>query len=156
MLPTATARSPVTLYGAYGLASRKPLSHLHRRKCAATFKPRRFCHHIASYAAITSVASEKPTALPSALLPPLPPSQNPPHQKTPESQEFYFSSLVPETGLEPAHLMAYAPKAYVYTNFTTRAYLNYNTKKPRTLVSAFLRVNYSKTPWRFFITRVVM
>ena len=29
--------------------------------------------------------------------------------------------LVPETGLEPAHQMAYAPKAYVYTNFTTRA-----------------------------------
>ena len=82
----------------------------------------------------------------------------PPHQKTPESesQEFYFSSLVPETGLEPAHLMAYAPKAYVYTNFTTRAYLNYSTKKPRTLVSASLRVTYSKTPWRFFITRVVM
>ncbi len=78
------------------------------------------------------------------------------HQKTPESQEFYFSSLVPETGLEPAHLMAYAPKAYVYTNFTTRAYLNYSTKKPRTLVSASLRVTYSKTPWRFFITRVVM
>ena len=33
--------------------------------------------------------------------------------------------LVPETGLEPAHQMAYAPKAYVYTNFTTRAYHNY-------------------------------
>ena len=30
--------------------------------------------------------------------------------------------LVPETGLEPAHLAVYAPKAYVYTNFTTRAY----------------------------------
>ena len=29
---------------------------------------------------------------------------------------------MPETGLEPAHHMAYAPKAYVYTNFTTRAY----------------------------------
>ncbi len=29
--------------------------------------------------------------------------------------------MVPETGLEPAHQMAYAPKAYVYTNFTTRA-----------------------------------
>ena len=29
--------------------------------------------------------------------------------------------LVPETGLEPARLAAYAPKAYVYTNFTTRA-----------------------------------
>ena len=29
--------------------------------------------------------------------------------------------MVPETGLEPAHLTAYAPKAYVYTNFTTRA-----------------------------------
>ena len=31
------------------------------------------------------------------------------------------SEMVPETGLEPAHQMAYAPKAYVYTNFTTRA-----------------------------------
>ena len=29
--------------------------------------------------------------------------------------------LVPATGLEPARLAAYAPKAYVYTNFTTRA-----------------------------------
>ena len=29
--------------------------------------------------------------------------------------------LVPETGLEPARLATYAPKAYVYTNFTTRA-----------------------------------
>lgn len=29
--------------------------------------------------------------------------------------------LVRETGLEPAHPKAYAPKAYVYTNFTTRA-----------------------------------
>lgn len=28
---------------------------------------------------------------------------------------------VPETGLEPAHLAAYAPQAYVYTNFTIRA-----------------------------------
>lgn len=26
-----------------------------------------------------------------------------------------------ETGLEPARPKAYAPKAYVYTNFTTRA-----------------------------------
>lgn len=34
--------------------------------------------------------------------------------------------LVPETGLEPAHLAAYAPKAYVYTNFTTRAYDYYS------------------------------
>ena len=31
------------------------------------------------------------------------------------------SPLVPETGLEPARREAYAPKAYVYTNFTTRA-----------------------------------
>ena len=31
----------------------------------------------------------------------------------------YF--LVRETGLEPARRKAYAPKAYVYTNFTTRA-----------------------------------
>ena len=29
--------------------------------------------------------------------------------------------VVPATGLEPARLAAYAPKAYVYTNFTTRA-----------------------------------
>ena len=29
--------------------------------------------------------------------------------------------MVPETGLEPARREAYAPKAYVYTNFTTRA-----------------------------------
>ena len=29
--------------------------------------------------------------------------------------------MVPGTGLEPAHLAAYAPKAYVYTNFTIRA-----------------------------------
>ena len=35
---------------------------------------------------------------------------------------FKISDLVPETGLEPAHQMAYAPKAYVYTNFTTRAH----------------------------------
>ena len=33
--------------------------------------------------------------------------------------------LVPETGLEPAHQMAYAPKAYVYTNFTIRAWVYY-------------------------------
>ena len=30
-------------------------------------------------------------------------------------------TVVPATGLEPARLAAYAPKAYVYTNFTTRA-----------------------------------
>lgn len=30
-------------------------------------------------------------------------------------------TVVRETGLEPAHPKAYAPKAYVYTNFTTRA-----------------------------------
>ena len=36
---------------------------------------------------------------------------------------FLLGSLVPATGLEPARLAAYAPKAYVYTNFTTRAYL---------------------------------
>ena len=35
--------------------------------------------------------------------------------------------LVPETGLEPARLATYAPKAYVYTNFTTRAWVYYNT-----------------------------
>ena len=31
--------------------------------------------------------------------------------------------MVRETGLEPARRKAYAPKAYVYTNFTTRAAL---------------------------------
>ncbi len=36
---------------------------------------------------------------------------------------FLLVSLVPETGLEPARRLAYAPKAYVYTNFTTRACL---------------------------------
>ena len=29
--------------------------------------------------------------------------------------------MVSATGLEPARRKAYAPKAYVYTNFTTRA-----------------------------------
>lgn len=38
-----------------------------------------------------------------------------------DSNEPSLSPLVPETGLEPARLAAYAPKAYVYTNFTTRA-----------------------------------
>ena len=42
-------------------------------------------------------------------------------------------SLVRETGLEPARPKAYAPKAYVYTNFTTRAkckcYNDYLSKK---------------------------
>ena len=40
--------------------------------------------------------------------------------------------MVPETGLEPARLKAYAPKAYVSTNSTTRAYTDYSivrTKK---------------------------
>ena len=41
--------------------------------------------------------------------------------------------LVRETGLEPARPKAYAPKAYVYTNFTTRAkrkcYNDYLSKK---------------------------
>ena len=31
-------------------------------------------------------------------------------------------NMVRETGLEPARRTAYAPKAYVYTNFTTRAW----------------------------------
>ena len=35
---------------------------------------------------------------------------------------YYKQLLVPETGLEPARREAYAPKAYVYTNFTTRAW----------------------------------
>ena len=41
-----------------------------------------------------------------------------------------ISCLVPATGLEPARLAAYAPKAYVYTNFTTRAWTNYTTSVP--------------------------
>ena len=45
-----------------------------------------------------------------------------------DSNEPSLSPLVPATGLEPARLAAYAPKAYVYTNFTTRAYLYFNTK----------------------------
>ena len=39
--------------------------------------------------------------------------------------------MVPETGLEPAHHKAYAPKAYVYTNFTTRAYHYYTIEDPK-------------------------
>ena len=48
--------------------------------------------------------------------------------------------LVPETGLEPARHQAYAPKAYVYTNFTTRAYADYIIKhqKSEVLKLAFL------------------
>ncbi len=38
-----------------------------------------------------------------------------------DSNEPSLYPLVPATGLEPARLAAYAPKAYVYTNFTTRA-----------------------------------
>ena len=32
-----------------------------------------------------------------------------------------LSEMVRERGLEPLHLAAYAPQAYVSTNFTTRA-----------------------------------
>ena len=46
--------------------------------------------------------------------------------------------MVPETGLEPARLAAYAPKAYVYTNFTTRAYSYYNTKR-RLILAVFFK-----------------
>ncbi len=48
--------------------------------------------------------------------------------------------MVPETGLEPARHQAYAPKAYVYTNFTTRAYADYIIKhqKSEVLKLAFL------------------
>ena len=54
--------------------------------------------------------------------------------------------MVPETGLEPAHLAAYAPKAYVYTSFTTRAWVNYiifsnklqKTVRPHYIVDTFL------------------
>ena len=38
--------------------------------------------------------------------------------------------MVPGTGFEPAHLSAYAPKAYVSTNSTIRAYPYYNTLSP--------------------------
>lgn len=44
--------------------------------------------------------------------------------------------MVPGTGLEPARHKAYAPKAYVYTNFTTRAYLDCNGN------TVFLQVLY--------------
>ncbi len=49
---------------------------------------------------------------------------------TRENPEF-CTMMVPETGLEPAHQMAYAPKAYVYTNFTTRAYSDYIILNPK-------------------------
>ena len=40
------------------------------------------------------------------------------------------------TGLEPARRKAYAPKAYVYTNFTTSAYVTYYTRGiPRMKIS---------------------
>jgi hypothetical protein len=32
-------------------------------------------------------------------------------------------NVVRERGLEPPHLTAYPPQGYVYTNFTTRAYV---------------------------------
>ena len=44
-----------------------------------------------------------------------------------EDPEF-CSMMVPGTGFEPAHRMAYAPKAYVSTNSTTRACTYYTTK----------------------------
>ena len=46
-----------------------------------------------------------------------------PHNKKPPWRQHFCKQLdlVPETGLEPARREAYAPKAYVYTNFTTRA-----------------------------------
>ena len=43
--------------------------------------------------------------------------------------------MVPATGLEPARLAAYAPKAYVYTNFTTRAYDYYSTNRSQLQVA---------------------
>ena len=45
--------------------------------------------------------------------------------------------MVPAERLELSHLTVYAPKAYVYTNFTTRAYHYYNTKKPEGAASGF-------------------
>lgn len=38
-----------------------------------------------------------------------------------ENQGLALKKMVPETGVEPARRKAYAPEAYVYTNFTTRA-----------------------------------
>ena len=40
--------------------------------------------------------------------------------------------VVPGTGFEPAHLAAYAPKAYVSTNSTIRAYPYYNIFSQKT------------------------
>ena len=61
-----------------------------------------------------------------------------------EDPEF-CSVMVPETGLEPARIAAYAPKAYVYTNFTTRAYLYYNIKmSPWGLIFSFLSISFGK------------
>ena len=43
-------------------------------------------------------------------------------QKNDSNEPSNSPLVVPETGLEPARREAYAPKAYVYTNFTTRAW----------------------------------
>ena len=48
-----------------------------------------------------------------------------------------FAVMVPETGLEPAHHKAYAPKAYVYTNFTTRAYPYYTIMYLKSEISGY-------------------
>ena len=43
--------------------------------------------------------------------------------KNAQMGNFNANEVVPGTGLEPARQPAYAPKAYVYTNFTIRACL---------------------------------
>ena len=52
-------------------------------------------------------------------------------KKRAPSAKFKSLKLVPGTGLEPAHLAVYAPKAYVSANSTIRAYPNYNIKFQR-------------------------
>ena len=62
----------------------------------------------------------------------LPKSQQNFTQKTrPKRKNFKSLRLVPGTGLEPAHLAVYAPKAYVSANSTIRAYYNYTIKYQR-------------------------
>lgn len=55
------------------------------------------------------------------------------------------SSMVPETGLEPAHLTAYASETYVSTNFTTRAINKIKGKRIK------VKVQRGKTMLHFFL-----
>lgn len=50
--------------------------------------------------------------------------------------------MVRERGLEPPRPKAYAPKAYVYTNFTTRAWSNYITIYGRVLESLLRNIGH--------------